>query len=254
MTLFAIASADSCVTQLQQYINAGQGYQCITYSGTAITPSGNQFALKGNLMYSRYFDGIRQQAPVKILQSDSYVCGSNLLNQPFDVAQPSPQPSEFVVYTNGTIQVGNKGATLYCSAATGNTFGFLMDGVVHTFVLIINPLPVGCPALHFGESCTVAPPSPKVSVSKKVASSWTTDNVEYVQYDVIVKNDGASTITQVTMTATDFNPTSSWNVILNGGEISLPAYASIAPNGGTFTWGYISTAAQISLFSIKSAQ
>ncbi|EFA76565.1 cellulose-binding domain-containing protein [Heterostelium album PN500] len=253
-----------CSTQLKPVFNAALGYQCITVSGNGLASDGTLIGYRGSLMYNRYYNAIRQQSAIPFVKSSDYVCNPhNNRVQPYLVDQ-AKQYSEFNIYANGSVQLGTDVVPLVCLQEHAGAYSFNYNGAAYYFVLIINSLPAGCPAVHFGESCngTTTPtptstptstPAPSNTTFKVTATNnWVNGNDNFTQYSVDIKNGGTTDITSLVISATNFNASSKWNIeSLTNGDLTLPSYATI-PAGGTFTFGFITTSSVIPSFAVKN--
>ncbi|EFA85472.1 Mucin [Heterostelium album PN500] len=93
-------------------------------------------------------------------------------------------------------------------------------------------------------------PLPSVSIKLNATNSWAEGNETATQYNVDVTNNGTSDITSLTLVASNFQPTSIWNIVANGTEYSLPSNQTIQA-GATYQWGFITLASTEPEFSVK---
>ncbi|EFA75435.1 hypothetical protein PPL_11515 [Heterostelium album PN500] len=255
--------------------NTGCSSKCVMIAGSGLTSGATHISFKGNMMNN---NGVLvQNGKVAFLSSDSYACDAKNRYQPFLVSG-STSFDTFNLYSNGSIRAGDNMYNMRCFEEFGNLISFNHNDIHLSFILKISDQ---CDQLHFGESCSTPSTTGSATTGSATTGSATTGSAttgssttgspatftfdftlintwvigddEFSQYNVDIKNNGATDIKTLVFSHENFEPTDKWNVeSLPNGDLTLPSWAGIGA-GQKYTFGFITKLATKPVFTVKSS-
>ncbi|EFA77797.1 hypothetical protein PPL_09295 [Heterostelium album PN500] len=258
---------------LAQYFNGSIiGVKIIYFEQT-----GSVTYMIGNSLYSPQFStDLSNVNSFNSISSNNVNCSNNNKKQPFDVNQvsfPFSDARSLTISRNGAVSMLIRGIKLefqfsYCSSSMA--FGIANNSIPYSFYFSFNQ------NSQFGLTCNdsnVVTETPKpttnnnntntnnITVSSYIVNQWTTDNINYYQFDGVIENNSNKVIKSLILSSSvqlRDDSSSIWDLVrVNNNNqqpssYTLPSYVNQIAIDSKYRFGYITKSDKNPTFNIGS--
>ncbi|EFA84564.1 hypothetical protein PPL_01553 [Heterostelium album PN500] len=249
---------------LSQYFNGSViGIKVIYFE------SGSVSYMIGNSLYSAQISSdLFNINSFNSISSSNVDCSRSNNRQPFDVNKvslPFSDARSLLISRNGAVSMNIKGIKLefqlsYCSSSMA--IGVANNSIPYTFYFSFNQ------NSQFGLSCndtnvvteTPKPNNKNITISSNIINQWTTNNINYYQFDGIIENKSKKVIKSLILSSSVQlrDDSSIWDLVrINNNNqqpstFTLPSYVNQIAIDSKYKFGFITKSDRNPTFNIVS--